>query len=207
MSVFLPDLTALPELVTEMTEEEIQVLLALGVVSVHLPEARTAVRKLTCGKAVLNVWYSSSTVGFLGASVILELNVSRYLRMCAISSLRLSSQPASKWPTMILTGFSASMKSSVKYQACRMAGVSISSTLVTKNTDFQFNKRFSSLTRTWAHGRQGSLPGVCAPTVHGVSSDDCAFRRQPEQSVVDRVALDGAQQAYGTRFVPLEQEE
>lgn len=130
MPILLPDLTAFSELVTHMAQEEIQIFLTLVCISRRTTmEGESLGYKLTCGKAVLKVRYRSSTVGFIGAFVIFELKRSRYLRMYAKSSLGFNSQPDSIWPAMILVGFRASIKSNVKYQACKMAGVSISSTL------------------------------------------------------------------------------
>jgi hypothetical protein len=81
-----------------------------------------------CGNAFLNVSYSSSTLPFFGAFVIFSPNRSRYFRIYAISSFASNSHPSSICPAMILVGFRASIRSSVRYYAWRILGVSISST-------------------------------------------------------------------------------
>lgn len=115
--------------------------------------------------------------------------------MCFMSSIAFISHPASRWPGMILVGLRASIKSNVKYQACRIAGVSISSTLCCK-PDVNAMHLQAGL------AEKCDLPCMSASCVNSISSNDRSLSRQPEKRVVHRVTLNRTYEANGTLLIP-----
>lgn len=88
MSILLPHLTSLTILITQMAQEKVEILRCFcmkevrGQPTLFQERMNGSIR----GKASLNVWKISSTVGFFDAFVIFSEKRSRYFRQCIRSA-------------------------------------------------------------------------------------------------------------------------